>query len=406
MFFYYRGPPSFVSSFLFADLLLPALVIFFLGFTISWKVTRAPHWAIFVAYTKTVVFLGYYGFFFDGTYTFLDDWTYLYGGELLLNKGVSLLNMFAHLPDLFLLAGGKHFIYYVLNADAFRLFGPGYYSPVALNIVLTFLAAAFMAAAAKRGLGFSRKLAAGFFICMVLHPDVVAWSTIMNGKDVLVLTGTALAVYAVSLAADGQHIRAVILAVMVGLVLFFTRFYIPLLLLCALFASLFLSSMGRRRPLLWLIVPVGLISLFVVLGPGGLADAFGLFQEGFVNPLYGVPRILLTPIPFNTADNYAFLDFPQLFHWTMMPALAYGCVRVWLRATLTARFLVIYFLLTLFLYGMFDHLQGPRHRVQLDGLIALFQFYGGVDILKQMLGRQSRRVVHSTQVARSSVGGV
>jgi hypothetical protein len=69
----------------------------------------------------------------------------------------------------------------------------------------------------------------------------------------------------------------------------------------------------------------------------------------------------------------------------MLPALGYGVFRVWRRSTLTARFVVLYFLAMILLYGMFENLQGPRHRYQLDGLIALFQFYGGLGILKQFV---------------------
>ena len=95
--------------------------------------------------------------------------------------------------------------------------------------------------------------------------------------------------------------------------------------------------------------------------------------------------MLLTPILFHTTEHYAFLDLPQVFHWLMMPALAYGVYRIWRWASLTVRFVVSYFLALILLYAMFGELQGPRHRYQIDGLIALFQFYGGLGILKQLL---------------------
>ncbi|MDA3877953.1 MAG: hypothetical protein PF483_12785 [Halothiobacillus sp.] len=374
-----------ISSFPLDALLFPALVIFVIGFAVALMVTGAPHWSLFVAFAKSAVFTLYFALFFDGTFTFLDDWGYLEGGGVLLSQGVSLVNLLAHLPELFSQAGGKHFMYYLYNADSIRLFGQAYYAPVAGNILLTFVAAAFMAAAMRAGLGLSRRLAAGFFVFMALHPDIVAWSTIMNGKDTLVLTGTAMAVYAVSRAGQRRYLSAILLAVMVGLVLFFTRFYVPLLLLSALFGALLLSPQGRRSPVLWLLVSVGLVGVLTALGVHGLSDAYARLQAGFVNPLYGVSRILLTPIPFHTTVHYAFLDLPQVFHWAMMPALVYGVVRVWRRATLTARFVVIYFLLMILLYGMFGNLQGPRHRVQIDGLIALFQFYGALGLLRQMV---------------------
>ena len=56
---------------------------------------------------------------------------------------------------------------------------------------------------------------------------------------------------------------------------------------------------------------------------------------------------------------------------------------------------LIYFLIMILMLGTFDNVQGPRHRVQFDGITALFQFYGGIGLLRQVLpsdtclGRQS-----------------
>ncbi len=363
----------------------PAFMILVLGFLIGLWITRKPRWSLFVAATKATIFSVYYGVLFDGTFNFLDDWTYLRLGRRLLEQGVSVTNLYGHLPELFSVAGGRHFIYYLYNAESLRLLGHAYFAPVALNVVLTFAAAGFMAAAARGGLGFPKSLVIGLFVFSALHPDVLAWSTIMNGKGSLVLTGTAVAVYAVSMAGNGRYGAAVLLAVSVGGVLFFTRFYVPLMLLAAFLGAMLLSPAGRRRPALWLLVPAGLVGVVSALGVNGLLDAYGRLQDGFVNPLYGFPRMALTPIPFHTTEHYTFLDLPQVFHWAMMPALVYGVFRVWQQATLTARFVVLYFLAMILLYGMFENLQGPRHRYQLDGLIALFQFYGGLGILKQVL---------------------
>jgi hypothetical protein len=55
-------------------------------------------------------------------------------------------------------------------------------------------------------------------------------------------------------------------------------------------------------------------------------------------------------------------------------------------------FVVVYFLVMVLIYGMFENLQGPRHRYQFDGLIALFQFYGGLGIIKQFVrGRRPHK---------------
>src|SRR5680860_492526 len=134
----------------------------------------------------------------------------------------------------------------------------------------------------------------------------------MNGKDTLVLTGTSMAVYAVSRAGQGRYPSAILLAVVVELVLFFTRLYVPLMLLTSLLAALLLAPARRKRPALWLLVPLGLAVVLSALGIHGLADAYSRLQAEFVNPLYGVIRMALTPIPFHTTKHYAFLDLPPV----------------------------------------------------------------------------------------------
>lgn len=78
-----------------------------------------------------------------------------------------------------------------------------------------------------------------------------------------------------------------------------------------------------------------------------------------------------------------------MFHWSLLAAMFVGVYRVWSRSTLGARFIVIYFMIVLFFYGSFDTLQGPRHRYQLDVLIAFFQFYGAIYMLRQALNKGS-----------------
>lgn len=368
------------------ELLWPAATIAVAGFFICLWGTRSLFWSTFIALAKSGIFFVYYAFLFDGTFTFLDDWNYFNKGQILLSQGVSFVNMLTHLPELNVQANGQHFIYYLYNADAFRIFGPEYYAPVALNVLLTFFSAGLMASVARVGLNLPHRLADWLFVFYVLHPDVVVWSTIMNGKDTLVATGTAMALFAFSQAELGRYKRAVLLVVFVGCMLLFLRFYVPLILLVALMAALISSVSGRRSPLLWLLTGLGFVGVFFVIGGvAGLGDALARLEEKYVNPLFGAVRFLLTPIPFNTMREYAFLDYPQVFHWAFMPFLGYGIFQVWKRATLTSRSVVIYFLMMLLLYGMFEELQGPRHRVQLHGAVILFQFYGILSFLRKVL---------------------
>jgi hypothetical protein len=366
------------------ELMMPTFFIFATGFFITCAVTRSVLLSLFLSFIKSGTFLIYYAAFFNGIWTFKDDWAYLDVGEALLRADVSVTNFWTNFPALFSAAGGQHIVYYLFNADAARIFGPEYFAPVAVNVVLTFVAAAFMAGAARSGLHMSRRLTTGLFVFLVLSPTLIAWSNIMNGKDTIVMTGTAMAAYAVSQAELGHYRRALLLGLAIGFVLFFTRFYTPLIMMSALGAGLLLSHTGRRRYWLWLLAISGLVGMLSLLGIGGLSSALSRMQEGFVNPLYGSIRYLLTPVPFNTTENYSFLDLPQVLYWLLFPCMGWGIYRVWRRATLTGRFIVIYFFLMVALYAMFGDLQGPRHRYQLEGLIVVFQFLGLLSVLQQM----------------------
>jgi len=155
-------------------------------------------------------------------------------------------------------------------------------------------------------------------------------------------------------------------------------------MLAALGGALSLSHADRRRPWLWLLAISGLGGVSILIGIGGLSSALSSLQEEWVNPLYGFVRYLLTPIPFNATENYSFVDLPQVLYWLLLPCMGYGIYRVWRRATLTGRFIVIYFFLMVALYSMYGELQGPRHRYQLEGLIVVFQFLGLLSVLQQM----------------------
>jgi hypothetical protein len=389
-----------VGPFSLFEIVKPALMILIFSFLIALWVTRELNWSFFVACVKSGIFTLYYGVVFDGTFTFLDDWSYVEGGKYLVTHDVSSINFLAHLPELFSVAGGMHFSYYLFNADSFRIFGHAYYAPVSINVVLTVVMAGLITCAVRSSLGFSRSLSVALFVFLALQPNILAWSTIMNGKDTLVLMFTAASVYAVSRMENGHYLRAAAIFGVVSLVLFFTRFYLPIILFSALFVALLFSPKWRRNPALLTVVPAALIGVIVLFGFDGVLSAFGQLREKFVNPMYGTIRFLLTPIPFHTSESYSFLNVPQTFHWLMLLSLIFGIYRVWRKASLTARFIVIYFLGMILLYGMFEELQGPRHRYQLEGIIAFFQFYGSVGILRQLLSKSyGSRDLQSAQLS-------
>lgn len=364
------------------DLILPTLAILVVGLTICLGFTRRPVLSCSIAGLKAGLFLLYFGVFFDGTYTFLDDWRYLHVGELLAHQHIGILNFIRNYHYVLSTVESVNLSYYIYNASAIDVFGAGYYAPVAMNILLTFIAAGLLARTARVGLGMSRRTSIGLFAFLALAPSILAWSTVANLKDILVATGTATVVYAVALVDSGKPWRALLVAAAGAAVLMVTRFYVPLTLGAAFGMSLLFSRRARHSPWLWLMAIVALAGVVHMLGHGSLTGALHKLREGGGNPIAGIVRFVATPIPFHTALGYGFLDLPQLVYWLLLPFEAYGMVAVWRKRTLTGHFLVIYFLIMTVLYGVQTTLQGPRHRIQIDGLIVIFQYHGVLALVR------------------------
>jgi hypothetical protein len=365
------------------QLIWPTIAIMLVGFLLSVWFTRRVGLSCWVAALKAGLFLGYFGFIFDGTYTFLDDWRYLRLGKQLVSDGIGVFNLIHNYDYVRSTVESSNLFYYVYNATALVTFGRHYFAPVAANILLTFVAAGMLMKAARMGLGMSRSTSVGLFVFLALSPTMLAWSTLANLKDILVAMGTAGVVYAVALVEAGKAKRAVPITIGFGLVLLATRFYVPLMLGAAFGITLIVSRRGRRSPWLWLAAIVALVVVVYGLDQGSLGSAYHEFRSRLGNPVTGIVRFIATPIPFHTEPQYAFLNLPQSFFWILLPLQFYGLLAVWRTRKMTARYMVIYFVMLTLLYGMFPTLQGPRHRVQLDGLIVVFQYFGILALVRQ-----------------------
>lgn len=379
-----------MHPFPFIDLVGPTVFILVAGLVISYAFTRRVILSYATAVVKAGLFLLYFGWLFDGTYTFLDDRRYLAIGEELAANHIGLLDLISHYKFIVSTVAGSNIAYYVYNATAVQVFGYGYYAPVAINIVLTFIAAGLLMKAARNGLGMSHRVSIGLFAVLCLSPDILAWSTIPNFKDTLVMAATAGAVYAVSFVDQHRPWRAILVAVAAAFVLAVTRLYVPLMLGLAFGITLFMSPHGRRNPWLWLLAAFALVAVVRYMGHGSLMSALHTLRSQMDNPVVGVVRFLVTPIPFHTSPGYGFMNIPQMIYWALLPLMFYGIVCVWRKATVSSRFMVIYFVLMILLYGSFSTLQGARHRVQIDGLVVLFQYYGFLALLRHRFRLRSR----------------
>lgn len=364
-----------------SDIILSAAAIFIVTLAVSVQVTKNLAISIFAAFVKAGIFTIYFGLVFDGTYTFLDDWSYLEGGIELVRQDVGITNLTDNWEFALMIGNGEHFVYYLYNAYAFRIFGEGYFAPVALNVLLTIAIAYFGTKLAATEFVLNKSMSRVFFLFLLLHPDILAWSSIMNGKDILVLLLHVLLLTAISIYMRAQPIKALLIALPVTFTLFFLRFYVPVLFAMALVTGALLSK--QRSRIIYLMFSVGFASLaFLWVGESGLQYAANSIQENFVNPIYGLVRFILTPIPFNTEEAYAFLNIPALAHWILIPFVALGLWGLWSMKSPFSRFFIFYLLFFVALYAVYGELQGPRHRVQLDYAWAVLQFMGIITALR------------------------
>jgi hypothetical protein len=365
-------------------LVLPAVTIYIVTIVVTWWATHSPIAVLAAAFIKTVFFVLYFGYIFDGAFTLLDDWSYLEGGESLNSMGITLFNLSQHWDSL-TAVGGNHFVYYLYNGFAIKLFGDGYYAPVACNILLTVIIAYLGKGLAVREFNLSPQEGKWFYLFVLLHSSLLAWSNIINAKDILVLLLSLLMLISISLFFRKRFYSALLLIIPLTIVLFFLRFYVPLLFVIAFAISIISSANLKNRWRYLLLSFVLVVPVLFWIGEAAIQYVSSTLSANFVNPLYGFPRILLTPIPFNTEDAYSFLDIPMLIHWISVPFIALGLMAIYRLRSPFSSFFLWYVLIFIGLYSVYGELQGPRHRVQLDYAFAVFQFMGIMVFIKSGL---------------------
>jgi len=353
------------------DLFLPATLIFLFTAGIALHATRAVGWSLVSAVFKAGFFVLYFGYVFHGEYSKLDDLSYLNQAALFAYNGVTFWNIFQHLPLIVGVAGG-HFIYQIFCTYALYMFGPGYFAPVALNILLSPVIAALGCKIAEIEFGFTGPWRAVVFFVLLLDPAIVAWSGVYNGKDVLVLLGHVVILYGFMFLYRGQMLRAAGFIGPAACILFFLRFYVPVLFVVAFMLFILMGAGRRHLGRLLLVGSAGLAGILAVIGPGRILSNVAKLRSDFVNPAYGLIHFFLTPIPFNTDLGYRFLEIPAVLNWLFLPLLAWGVVLVARLRTPYSKFFLIYFAVFVSLYSTYGELQGPRHRLQLEFAMVIF----------------------------------
>lgn len=373
------------------DLIFAALTTGFIGLFIIAR-SIPPRLSIPISAFKVTLPTVYFAWFYTGHWNIIDDITYAEQSVWLLSAGYTpisiLLPQNSHI--LMSIADGRHVLYYWWNMVAMTLFGQNYYAPVFLNVLLTF-GIAIVFVNILRNLGYSRTYRRWGLVFMLLHWDIVAWSSLLNVKDILVLFLTVCILYGFVLVFsinDRRDIlRGVLLIITGSSVLWWLRFYVPFLIVLAAVGYLMVHEFRK-----WYFVPASLIV--------GLSIPFLDRGLGFLdridpsNYLLGFIQFLLTPRPWGINPSYSFLIVPSTVHWLLAPIAAFGALNV-VRTSRIGRFLVFYAIIVVCFFSVVPVLIGPRHRLQMSIVLAWLQFHGLWTINERVefrLGEPSRRV--------------
>lgn len=350
-----------------SELLLAAVLVGIAGAVIAAR-DLPPVTAILVATTKTIIPLAYFGYFFDGTWTFLDDVTYQLQGEEMLRLGYGPLTALLDeggRSKLFELSEGRHVLYGWWNLLAQNLFGQHYHAAVLLNVLLTF-ATGFIFARTLAQLDFSSNYRRGALIVFLLHWDVLVWSSVVNLKDILIMSLIAASLHSMSLLRTSLRLRYLVALGLPLFLLTWLRFYMPLFLLGAFMLWMLLETRHYRK-----YIYAALVVAATFLLP---LDWSSLAYVRPAETFFGLVRVLLTPQPWSIESEYGFLLLPSLLHWILFIPMLMGGALLWM-ASGGNRLALIFIALTVLFYAAVPELQGPRHRVQFTFITAWMQFH-------------------------------
>lgn len=349
-------------------LFVAAVVVGCFGFLVLAR--DIPAWAALLVTTAKMTLVVAYFAWMGTRWTFYDDVSYLQQGRQLLAAGYDPLTILFRadgLQTLFVTSGGVHILYGWWNLLAQFMFGSDYFAPVLLNVGSTFVAGAFLFRICRLA-GFGEQYARGLLVLFLLHWDVLAWSTVANMKDVLLLTLTVASLYwfARFSLPETRGRKKVVAAAALGTILFlllWIRFYVPVLLLGTFALWVLLKRSGWRKYVLL----GGIAGALLLVLPRVIPS--GLVQLAPGAAIVGVARALLTPQPWSIDPGYSFLLIPSLLHWLFLLPMVVGAVGVW-RWSPVGALVVLYAGTIVLFYGLVPELQGPRQRLQIAFVLA------------------------------------
>ena len=364
-----------------AELAFAAAVIWIWGFALTFRRLGIPL-ALFVTTFKVGLTLLYFSYLFTGDLLMKDDRVYHEYSVQMFDRGWGPIRMITEpegWKEISILVGSGHYLYYWWNLLAFHVFGKFYYSPVFMNVGLTFLSGIMFAKLIGMA-GFSKQYERALTVFFLLHWDLLTWSSFVNLKDMIVLCLTICSIYCIAQLGRKISLRYFLLLFFIFSLFSMLRYYLPVLIMVG-GGTWFLVELKDRR--VFLLIPIVLIAL-ALLAPWATED---LSYVQLTLPLYPALRFFLMPQFWTLQADEQFLFVSAFFHWLLFFPLLYGAVMLWKRSTVT-RLCLIYSMVTILFYSLVPELQGYRHRMQLTFIIAWSQFHAGWMLLSSINDRR------------------
>jgi hypothetical protein len=349
--------------------------------------------SLLIATLKVSIPLFFFSWLDEKQYQYLDDVKYVAKALSLRDGGYTAWNtLIGTAPSSLRLAiQGDHVLYYWWNLLAFHLFGTHYWSAIFLNVGLTFVAA-LAGGKVWMSLGLTKHHTKYIVAFLLLHWDVLMWSSLINLKDTIVATITLIAFWngiEVLERRRGFHLLSLFICL---LLLSKIRHYVPPIFVGCMALTFGIKTRG------WLPLFGAALSFLgvIVLRPWE-SNELGSFN--FSNLPFKCIRFVLMPYFWQIESSLDFMEVPQFFHWVAFPLAVFGAWRL-IREYPASHFLFIYFSAMVLFYASVPMLQGPRQRFQLVGIFALCQFYGASVLL---WGRRTMSSSSATSPSPSSV---
>lgn len=350
------------SNLLMLGLFVWAVCAYIASKELSWPL------AVLISAIRVAIPVCYFAWYFDGTWTLIDDYTYYLKAQYFLESGggpFGYLNQ-EGVNTLKSVCGSKHIFYYWWNMLVLWVWGSHYYVPVVINVAISFVTAHLLIRL-LRECNFEERYSKAVYILYLLYWDTIAWSSIVNMKDqfaqMLTIGLFLFGIRCVRL----RSVRYGAACLGIALWLQWVRYYTPFLAAGATGIWLFFEWKDNRK---YIALAAACGMTFAYAPPmhqiAELVRPSGLF--------FGAIRYTLTPQPWTIHDTYSYLLIPSLMHWLLFIPAIYGAFMVW-RESRIARLILIYTIVLIMFYAMIIDLQSSRQRYQISFVFAWAQLH-------------------------------